>query len=199
MSIKKALLLASMALAAIAFAAPASAFGQGEIVDVTNEKTITSGTEIDLAGEAEFTSLGTGIFCDVEATVTADTATTGTTDFTINTPSCEGFGFLYQGCDVVGDVTSEYHVDVETTDFTVTNAEIFSDLENCESGLTFTDLTFESVTITPDTYGPHGGITTVELSGEGEAHADPGTLGVEAHGTLHLAPGDADTWDIVEE
>lgn len=198
-NIKRVLLPAIVGLMGIAFMAPASAWGQGELIHATTGETVAPGTEIDLTGQFEITSLGTGIGCDVHATITANTATTGSIEFEITTPSCEGFGFLYSGCDLVEDETAEWHVDVETTDLAITNVEMFIGLENCESGLTFSDLTAERLTLVPETFGRHGGITAFELKGEGETHADPGTLGVEAHATLKVVGDDADTFRIVEE
>lgn len=169
---------------------------EGALQDVTTGVTVGKGTTIDLTGEAQFTSLGTGIICSVHASIetTDETAETGVGNIEVTTETCEGFGFLYQGCQVTEDEVAQYHFDVNLTDFVATNVEASTTLVNCESGLAFTDITFESITVTPDAFGEHGGITEVELSGEGEAHADPGTLGIEAHGILEVLGEDADTY-----
>lgn len=189
MSIKKMMLLAGMAMAVVAFAAPAMAVAN----EMTDEGTpVAAGTEAQLSGTAKFTSIiffvESGIECNVHATLTAETAETGQTEFEITTSSCKGFGFL-NGCEVVADELTgnpwETHVSSSNT-LTVTDVTIHS-TQDSECAMENIFLQFGEVTATVD---DPASISSVTLSGTGMANE----LSATASGELSVTP--ANTYEI---
>jgi hypothetical protein len=190
MSIKKMLLLASMALAAVAFAAPAGA----SAAEITHEGVpVGAGTEVDMSGTARFTStiiVPSGIECDVHATLTADNSETGKTAFDVTEESCEGFGFL-SGCEVEStELTNNpwvTHVASANT-LSITNVVIHG-VNDPECFLEEVTLDFPVITATVD--DPEA-ISSVTISGTGKANE----LSSTASGSLSVVGGDAGTYAI---
>src|SRR5262249_39838850 len=98
MSMKRVLLFASMALAAMAFAIPAVA-SAARIYDSKNNTTLTTAKTIKASGQARFQALGSGVECTVDTAITTNGngTTANVTKFEITTSTCAGFGFPYAG------------------------------------------------------------------------------------------------------
>ena len=129
MRIKKMLLLASMALAAMAVAIPAAASAEPALW--THEhKVLTSGTPSSpYEGFAKFEIPGVFSFgCEITVRLQAEPGTTGTvTEFKVTTTTCKGTGAA-AACELGGDhpenlpwtVHTTTH-DLEITDVTILN------------------------------------------------------------------------------
>ncbi len=183
MNVKKMLLLASMALASMAFALPAtaSAFeleGEGEIPH----------TEIALTGTIETDSLGRGIKCTVHATLTTEgpAATTFITKFEITTNTCAGFGDTYNGCTVGADQVTNlpWGVDIDATALTFKKLTYDMTLGNCGTMKTY-DVTTTVVTATADNKNE---IHSFALSGTATVDTDVGTVNAAVKGSLEVGP-----------
>ena len=191
MHIKTILLFASMALASVVFAAPASAV-TSELYDVKDGKTVNNTeVEVHLTGQASFSTLGSGIECTVHSTLKNTNGTTGDiTKFEITTSTCHGFGSPFGNCVVNTDEVKNlpWLVHIVGHDFTITNVTIHGTLKNTPGkacAITENLLTFAEITGTPVVNG-EGGITAVKLSGAGTAKTNIGTFAVGAAGTLEV-------------
>lgn len=172
MSIKKIMLLASMALAATALAA-ASASATGNGVWVDNGQHVEEPIDVYAEGKAKFNTLGSGLECTVTATITSDgeTASTGTVHFKVEIATCEGFGATFAGCEVEAitntgpnsDFTWEYHLTKTPPRIITTGVKIDSHLKNCGKDTTVS-IAFTTVVATPDNAAA---ISTVTLSSTG--------------------------------
>jgi hypothetical protein len=181
MSIKKMLLLASMALAAIAFAAPAAA--QAEWTH--DHEPLSEPATIHFHGDARFFVPFVGSFgCEVHGTMEATPGDEAhVTQFTPYTNTCSGTGAL-TGCQLEkhsATVPWDAHANTTSGDITVTNATLFNNYVpgSCLFGTETSHLEFDEVTLTPDNADT---INSVELSGVDN------TLGAEASGTLDVTP-----------
>lgn len=204
MSLKKILTLASMALAAVALAVPATASAVPKVVDIGTGKDIAVGAQSHFQGTAKFESLGTGVSCTIAtSTLTATSTTTGTATFEApDVTKCTGFGFTFAGC-VAKEVkmtNGPFVVHTMTPhDFTVTNVEIFTqfvtDAAKCAHHAV--ELTFPEMTIAPtpgeaaSTFTTH--IKSATVTGAGTAHiykhqatgtASKTSIGVSGHASL---------------
>lgn len=203
MSIKKALLLASMALAAVAFAAPATASAE-ENFWLHEGNTEEAAQTVVAEGEAKFNTLGTGIACDSRATITANESghsSTGIVHFTVILPTCEGFGETFEGCKVeeikeTGEddyLSFIYHL--TNGKIVVTNAAIDSVLDEGCSDSTV-KITFPTVTATPDNSGSISSATLSSEGGKAFVNGSPFGFPNVAEGTLAVQGGDAGTYGI---
>jgi hypothetical protein len=183
--LKKMMLLSSMALAAVAFAVPASASAQAlwahDGVPLSHETVTFSGfAEFHLIDSPVPASFG----CVVHATVTIynDPEAHGdVTDFEVTTETCEGTGVL-KGCQLIGhsntaEGAGSWTVDVTTEHFTITNVQI-TDAFNEGCAAPGAILHFPEITAAPDNAEE---ISSVTISGLGES---TGSGRAEATGTL---------------
>jgi len=175
MKLKKMLLLASMALAVVAFVAPAAAQAEQHEFNEATES---------YEGVLQFstTSPAPGTFkCAVTVSINAKGGTTAEVEeFTPTTSTCVGEG-LFSGC-VLKEHTSSVPFTAHTTltnDITVTDEPgdivIHNFYEKCAFGITTTILEFPSVTAVPNP--TTGSVQTLTISGES-------TTGVKASGTV---------------
>lgn len=104
MSIKKIMLLASMAVAAAVCALPAMALAAEETVDTPafithNGAQITTDPTLNFTGtNIRFEALGSGIKCTVHTGITVNEGVVKVTKFEITTSTCEFFGNPYKNC-----------------------------------------------------------------------------------------------------
>jgi hypothetical protein len=129
MSIKKIALLASMALAAMAVVGTASAAAETpKLYDLEH-------TEVELKGAARFQALGSGIECEVHATLThgSGEGTPLVASLEITTSTCAGYGKIYKECEVESYTLNEqpWSIDLLQHGLTAANVGIESELENC--------------------------------------------------------------------
>lgn len=207
---KKILLFGSMALAALAFAAPAMA--TTEAFWTMGGATETAAQTVELKGKAKFNTLGTGIECEVIAKVTANEggvhSSTGHVHFKVVTSTCAGFGGTYGGCKVsqitgtnaAGELEFLYHLTNTSGARTivVTAVSITSDLTNCtHTEHTSVRITFTTVVATPTPNAT--AIQSVDLSSTGgKAFVNGGGLGLAnvAEGTLTVQGAANGTYGI---
>src|SRR6187551_953559 len=197
MSIKKILLLASMALAAFAVAAPAGAMAE-EVTGTgwTMEGVAFGGAFTEEAtGKVKFNTLGSSIECEATKKLTGNTSgasSTGTVHFTIKTAGCV-YGGTFTNC-VIHEIeetgpdnsyTYTYHIGKtkgvagEPRETTATNVVIKYKLreksdttKDCDFGNAKTILTtFPVLTTVPDNADA---ISTLTMSGEGTASINGG-------------------------
>jgi hypothetical protein len=156
MTLKKMLILASMALAVVAFVAPASASAARWVHwEAGVETTVETITE-DFTGWAEFHPTGvasTNFGCEVHAHVTGST-TAGVahgkvTSFEITTSTCKGEGG-FTGCELKSHTNTAaanpWTVHVNTNDFVITNVSIQNEYKGClvpPANLSFPEITAE--------------------------------------------------------
>jgi hypothetical protein len=179
MAFKKMLLVASMALAAIAFSVPASA----SALDWTHEGGPFSGTRSDgLTGKLSFgnPALGQNKFgCIVHISLTANGgSTTGSiTSFDHTTSTCTGEG-SFAGCEVVDDQTTGLPEVVHTTatnSLTVTGPIIFHTVfdDNCP-------IVKSTLTVSEFSMGINSSnLTDVVIAGLAETHTMFRVTGLE--------------------
>ncbi len=210
MSIKKILLLGSMALALAAFAAPTVA-SAAEIKDagkqVHDETFELTSTTTNVGGnhvfdKTKFEALGSGIECVVHATVTVDTATVHVTSFTITTSTCTSFGNPYSNCEVESDnPTVPFPVTVDAEKFTMTSGTIDGALKTKAGApeacfTTTNNITIKNVTLTPNNTKA---ISSLALGGELRVdtalNPSPGSKAT-AVGTLQVVGAAAGTYEI---
>jgi hypothetical protein len=147
--LKKMMLLASMALAAVAFAVPASASAH----EWTHEGAGFAGNlEVGLNGFAAFGGPGENFGCatHADATLEGGTTTGEITAFNINTAACAAEG-NFVGCELES-ATAEglpwtIHITAETK-ITITNAVIHNHFKPGTCFATTIQLTFPDVTVT---------------------------------------------------
>jgi len=202
MSMKKIMLLASMALAAVAVMAPATASAQGfQIADAGVP--VKTGTKVTLSGTAGFenTTLGVGVRCTVHATLEAETSTVGHTQFTITTNTCVFTGAFTSGCTTVSDEPVYENAGAGTHEGWVTEAASANTLSITDVTINATndgfpcvlgsvELAFEKITATVNNAAA---ISSVTLSGTGTN----GGVSVCAFGTLNVTP--AGTYQIIKD
>lgn len=192
---KKILLLASMALAAIAFAVPAGASASSLRYEGAP---IEEHREVELTGQARFEFLGTGIRCTVHTRLTTEDGTHATTvvkTFEITTETCEGFGFQYSGCEVETDKVDglPWTVAIDPTKLTISSGTITGTLSNCFTKRN--DITGGTISATVDNTSA---IHSVTLSGGFNVDTDSETIPAVARGTLEVVGEDSGKYSIVE-
>lgn len=195
---KKILLLAGMALALVAFAAPAVAAAQDTLLD--NGATVAD-KEAELSGEIGFSSLGGGIDCTAHAKITINSLVVRVVSLNITTSTCKGTGGL-SGCTVTTDSVTNlpWTVDVLTkpSRLTITNVTIHNTLSPTVGKVCSPkNLTveFASVTATPDNAAA---IKKVTIEGEGTATIEGVAVEAEASGSLSVVGANSGTYQIGE-
>jgi hypothetical protein len=192
MTFKKMLLLASTALGAIAFSAPASASAEW-----THEGDSFSGTRSDiLTGKVSFGNPAPGqtkFGCIAHSLVTATggLGTTATIDtFEPTTETCTGDG-AFLGCELVGHETTGLpkHFDALQTNvsgnlvYTVTGLIVIHNVYDAGCPIEKTTLTVSDVTLTTETVVDPA-LTELDVSGLAEAHSVIRTTGGEITQTV---------------
>ena len=214
MSIKKLMLLATMAVSAMAFALPAAASASGgEIVNTTTGATAANGTVIQITGtNMKFGSEFGGFEkCILHggAKVTNNTASTGeivngkVTTSTVST--CLGYG-SFAGCKVDETATTvSGHITVTAHDVDLQNVVIngLNYGPECNPAFTHVDLTLSNVTSTPAA-GSNTSLDDMTVSKNGNAIADLTDLGIttevtEITGTLETSGSDIGKWQIATD
>jgi len=176
--IKKIMLLASMALATAALAAPAA---QAEWLH--NGAPLKANATVNLSGTAGFAApFGLGTYtCTVHATLVAEPGSTGkVTKFEPTTNTCVGTGIL-ANCKLKShssNVPMIVHANTTVRTISITNATIKNVYEGANCSQTETHLLFSTVTATPDN---GSSISSVKLSGTA-------TNGTTVSGTLNVTP-----------
>jgi hypothetical protein len=178
-------------------AMPATALADGALEDVTTGKTVDKGVKFSYSGGIEFTNGASGISCGVHMTFTTKLADEfEVSKFELTTATCSGFGALYNGCKVKSDKST---LPWTTGRYSATELifYLFPDLEleNCPMGQTFLKIEGPSVTGKPGT-GTKGGITSLTLSGSGEAEDNAGEFKVGVKGSLSMGEENSDTYRI---
>ena len=193
MSIKKTLLLVSMALAAISASFAASAMAETPGTWADKGTALTGAASATVEGKAKFNTLGSGIECNIKGLITANEggviSSTGNVDFSVPsaTTNCVGFGSTFKKCKVKeiefttgGVLKFVYHLTKFKTGnpiIVVTNVSISSELENkgpgaeekCPDGTV--TIAFPTVNAIPDNSGSIGSVT---FESEGTAVVDKG-------------------------
>jgi hypothetical protein len=192
--LKKTILLASLALAAVAFAAPAPASAQGTLFDNGNPVPTGNHVTLELTGVIafDFPELASSFGCVAhpEITLKAGHPSTGAVEaFNLTTEECEGTGLL-EGCELASDMTNKSAVDVSATSLTITGFE-FTQLfkEGCIVPASL--WTFPAITAIPNNANA---ISILSLSGEGIS--DVTGLVIQVTGTLQIVGGAAGTYGI---
>jgi hypothetical protein len=182
--IKRAMLLAVAALAAMAVAAPASSVASWDHAGVP----LTKNAVVTFSGTASFSNFLGGISCsNVHASVTLEPGTTGkVTSFEPTNPNttCTTSGVL-ASCKVkVGGTTTEglpWVVHTNTSTISITNVKITTHLEG-PCGISKTEIGPGTVTATPDS---KTGVKKITLSGSLPSSTGlPVTIG----GSLNASP-----------
>jgi hypothetical protein len=170
MTFKKMLLLASMALAAIAFSVPASASAlewthngaefEGEVEDTLSGSLFFGNPE---AGQTKFG-------CNLHIGIIAHGGTTTSTSGNISrtTETCAGEG-AFTGCELVEDETTGLPADVHTTGtntLTITGPIVIHNVYDEDCPIVRTTLTFPDVTITLQ----NSNLTDVVVNALAESH-----------------------------
>jgi hypothetical protein len=169
MSLRKMTLLAGMALAAIAFAIPATASAESTPFWLKNHDPLVDEATLSFFGTVQFETENGGVHCEeTEVHVVTEPPHTGyVEDFTIETDSCEGFGLL-EGCKIVKhDLTHKpvAHA-TDDTDIAITEVALWNEYdESCP--VETTEQHLPVVTLTPENVGAPTTITDVELHAEG--------------------------------
>jgi hypothetical protein len=192
--LKKMMLLASLALAVVAFAAPAPASAAGTLFDKGVQ--VPTGNHVTLELTGVFTydmpELESSFGCNSHPKVTLKSGhpSTGTVlAFNITTSECVGTGLL-KGCVPVNDVTNQPAVDVSATALTITNIDITIEFaEGCI--VPSATLTFPAVVATPNNANAIGSVTVA-----GNGVDDVTGLAIKATGTFLIAGGAAGTYGI---
>jgi hypothetical protein len=192
--LKKVVLLASVALATVGLAIPASAsaagtlFHKGVFVPVGNHVTIPFTGEISFDYPAIASSFG--CVSHPQFTLESGHPSIGeVTKFELTTAKCEGTGLL-KGCELVEDATNKPEIDVGANDMTITEAEFFL-VFNAACIVPAAEFTFQEVTATPNN---RQAIASVTLTGTGVD--DVTALEVLITGTPNVAGGLAGTYGI---
>lgn len=184
---KKMLLLASMALAALAFAIPASAMANGHFTD--NHKPIEGSVEQTFSGSAKFSSAGVGSYtCIVHVTATVETLGGTIKKFEPTPETCVGTG-AFTGCKLTeanasGELTPTAGTDViDIKNFTLYNkfssclvAEVHLQGELKAEAHTNAEGTITGLTVSGELEGTNG--LKAIASGELEATGEP-TLSID--------------------
>ncbi len=210
MSIKKILLLFTMALAMAAFASPHAALAAEPII--SDEGEFVEEDSIELTGDVEFSSLGTGIKCTVHATLKILGIENYISKFDITTKTCVFYGILFGRCkfeEKQADTVTKllWYVDITGEDtLTITGHAsegpgiIDTKLENRKPGeicfTTKSDITVKDITMDVETVG--GFIDAFKLTGEVKADDDVGEMGLVVSGTFGIGEEDTETFQIID-
>jgi len=183
--LKKMMLFASMALAAIAFAVPATA----SALEWTHEGAKFAGTAEDtLSGKISFGNPEAGktkFGCIAHAGVSANGGlpTGSVTSFTPTTETCEGEG-LFAGCELVSDSTTGLPAGISitgTNTLTLSNATIVIHNEyNAACPVAKSTLTVSHLTMT----GTNSILTDVTVSGLATSHVTLRVGGLQPPATV---------------
>jgi len=189
MNLKKMLLLAGMALAAVAFAAPAAA--QAEGTWTKNHVPITENTNVSVNGFVGFATAFGGYGCPASGTATLEPGGGGTVNtFVIgNTAECEGTGFL-AACELVNhEVTAglPYELTATHEDFDIIGDITVWNEYDAECGFGELEVEFNEITVTAENPTT---ATNLTLSGQnGVVNVAGQQLEAEAYGNGTLSPG----------
>jgi len=158
-------------------------------------KALTSPAELGISGWVAFESLGMGIVCEAEGSVTLEPGNTGgVTETSVNAEGCEGFGMLEE-CEEVEIVETNASPESPLDLWAGEGKVVVEGLEvddwnfiypNCFEGHIRVD--FPSITLTPTTNGK-GGIVFLETtvgSAPGEAQFFENDFSFEAEGQAYL-------------
>jgi hypothetical protein len=165
MNMRKAFLLVGMALAVIAFSAPASASAL-TIKDAGKE---LENKEIPFEGLAKFEALGTGIECPITVKVLVNKQTVALSSFAVTNPTteCRFFGSIYGNCafeqhpsgllngpldvDLSTDAGGEHTATVTSGTDTQTHGVINSELTTKAGSTSVCNVTTQDITIVHET------------------------------------------------
>jgi len=193
MNIRKIVVLASLVVAAAAFAVPAAASGA---VWLHGGEPLEEHVEIGLSGGQVFEVPGNGVLlCPVHATLTAESGSTGQiTEWEVSGEGCLASG-KFAGCEAVAGEAQglPWAVDVASASLTVTGSDISrSFAPGCAlESVEFTTPEIEVTTETP------GEISEVEFIGEGTADLGPGgETPYRTFGSFSVDGEDAGTYGI---
>ncbi len=170
MNIRKIVVLASLVVAAAAFAVPAAASGA---VWLHEGEPLEEHVEIGLSGGQVFEVPGSGVMlCPVHATLTTEGGSTGQiTEWEVATEGCLGTG-QFAGCEAVASeaLGLPWTVDVGAENLTITGSDITrSFAPGC--GLESVEFTTPEIEVHSET---PAAISEVEFIGEGVAQLEPG-------------------------
>jgi hypothetical protein len=198
MMIKKMLLLGAMALAAVAFAVPATASAADEWTD--NHVPLQEGQTANQSFEGflSFNAGPNGTFgCDVTVEIEAEGGSHATIKkFNPTTSTCKGTGPAFTNCELIADKSNVLSAGWDLS-FTTTTAgagtltattgdlTIHNEYAGCTSGLPTSHLEFKSIAVTP-TLDSKDTITGIHIGGVA-------TTGPVASGTVVPEPADART------
>jgi hypothetical protein len=204
MGFKRVTLLLVMALAAVAFTAPATAPASGTWTH--NKKKFFKDKVVKLTGSIKISTLGTGIECKVhaEAKLTAaydgkvvKTGTGHLEKLQITTDTCVGFGSVFSGCVVDSHQVKglKAMLTARKTDIEVGPLEIEAKFK---SGCMVTEMnsTFASEVLDPDNALE---ASSLAVTGTGSAHTNLGTFAVTAGGALEFEAGEKKTYGVHEQ
>lgn len=195
MTIKRALLFASAALAVVAFvafAATAMASEEEKLFDANTESEIQGHIEFNLVGSEKYLFGGNGFNCKVELVYTTENGKNNRIK-SYKVSNCTGIG-IFAKCVVKSTESTglPWTVDLKGGKIVVTDKTIDLNLEKC--GSTFFKVYFKEETMTPDKLKGFGILTTSkaadvtedgetgagESSGEFEVQGEAkGTYGIE--------------------
>lgn len=192
MSIRKIVVLASMVIAAAAFAVPAAASGA---VWLHEGEALEKHVEIGLSGGQVFEVPGKGVMlCPVHATLTTEGGETGEiTEWDVATEGCLGGG-IFAGCEATASeaLGLPWGVDVNAASLTITGSDIGREFAGC--GLESVEFTTPEIEVTTET---PGAISEVEFIGEGTADLEPGgEAEYRTFGSFTVDGEDAGTYGI---
>lgn len=195
MSIKKMMLLATTAIAAMAFAVPAGASASGMFYHNGAELKGTANVNFS-GGIAFFTGLG-GIECVGHAEAELKTSSGSVKSLVITTSTCKGFG-AFAGCKVIGDEpTTPWALTPTANVIDLQGVVIHNEFEEIAGGpgcgAEFATINFENVTLTPNDKTKIGSVT---VSGEGIVEVFGLELEAEALGALSVTSGNSGTYGI---
>lgn len=185
MNIKKIVLLASMVLAAIAFAGPAPASAEW-----THEgEPLEGNVNISFTGNVGFFGAGgAAIECEVHAAGILEPGTTGTiTSFAPTTNSCKGTG-VFAGCVVESDtaIGLPWVMHTDTSKITITDVtttyHFVADTPNCPIHTMV--LHFSALHATPNNITAMGSVAISGTATSGAVTA--GTLAITPAGTYGI-------------
>lgn len=198
MKLRKLVLAAGMALAAVAAMAP---MAQAEITH--NTQSITSTKVLHYVGNFKFTAgVGVSLKCPVTAELhVSATGVPSMQNFAPDTTNCTGDGPL-AGCTLAGHTfnSGTVHVNTPTPDLTATNFTIFWVYKprTCAVPIGRTHLIFPELTLKPHDTHPgiaHHSMDTLTISGTaGSIEGTP--AGPVASGLLHITEDEEGTYTL---
>jgi len=190
MNLRKMLLLAGMALAAVAFAAPAAA--QAEGTWTKNHEQLTENATVEIHGFVGFATAFGGFGCPAHGMATLEPGATGhgTIDtFTIgNTEGCEGTGFLAE-CELVEHEVTEglpYTLTATPEDLDIIGDITVWNAYDPECSFGELEADFNEITVTADSPTT---ATNLQLSGQNGIITVAGQeIEAEAYGEGEITP-----------